>query len=61
MAAIKPLVVRQDYAGIAGQFIAMKRLWENKGLDGLLKRRDDEARLLRQSDRNYEASEIVHV
>lgn len=50
MAAIKDLVVQQDYEGISRQIRAMKRLWENKGLDGLLKRRKDEARLVRQTD-----------
>jgi GH24 family phage-related lysozyme (muramidase) len=31
---------------IAGQFRSMKRLWEGKGLDGLLARRDAEADLV---------------
>lgn len=61
MAAIKPLVAQQDYAGISQQIMAMKRLWENKGLDGLLKRREDEARLVIRSDRIYEDSEIVRI
>ncbi|MGD9332498.1 MAG: hypothetical protein PVJ53_14385 [Desulfobacterales bacterium] len=61
MAAIKALVAQQDYEAIAGQIRAMKRLWEGKGLPGLLKRRDDEARLVRQSDRDYEAEDIVRV
>ncbi len=61
MAAIKQLVVNRDYAGIAEQIKAMKRLWENRGLDGLLKRRDDEARLVRNADRDYEDDELVRV
>ena len=61
MAAIKPLVAQQDYEAIARQIRAMKRLWEGKGLPGLLKRRDDEARLVRQSDRDYDAEDIVRV
>ena len=61
MAAIKELVVQKDYEGISQQIRAMKRLWENKGLDGLLKRRDDEARLVRQTDVNLEETEIVRV
>jgi len=35
------------YNYIAGQIIGMKRLWVGKGLDGLLTRRDDEAKLIR--------------
>lgn len=61
MAAIKPLVASRDYAGIATQIQAMKRLWEGKGLDGLLKRRDDEARLVARSDRYYVEAEQVRV
>jgi GH24 family phage-related lysozyme (muramidase) len=61
MAEIKPLVEQQDYAGISLQIKTMKRLWEDKGLDGLLKRRDDEAKLISQSGRAYEASEIVRI
>lgn len=61
MAAIKPLVLQQDYDGIAQEMLSMKRLWQGKGLDGLLKRRDDEAALVSQSDRNYKKSELVRV
>ncbi|MFC1859603.1 hypothetical protein ACFL9U_16470 [Thermodesulfobacteriota bacterium] len=61
MAAIKDLVAQHDYAGISREIRSMKRLWEGKGLDGLLKRRDDEARLVSQSDRVYESSEIIRV
>lgn len=35
------------YDYIAGQIIAMKRLWVGKGLDGLLTRRDEEAKLVK--------------
>lgn len=34
------------YTYIASQIRAMKRLWVGKGLDGLLKRRDEEAKLV---------------
>lgn len=61
MAAIKDLVARQDYTGISQQIRAMKRLWENKGLEGLLKRRDDEARLVIQTDSALEESEVVRI
>lgn len=43
---IKSLVLAKDYNGIAKEVRAMKRLWINKGLDGLLKRRDEEADLI---------------
>jgi GH24 family phage-related lysozyme (muramidase) len=61
MAAIKNLVVQQDYTGISQQIRAMKRLWENRGLDGLLKRRDDEARLVSQTDNAFEESKVVRI
>lgn len=35
------------YNYIAGQIISMKRLWVGKGLDGLLTRRNDEAKLIK--------------
>lgn len=35
------------YDYIAGQIVAMKRLWVGKGLDGLLTRRDEEAKLVK--------------
>ncbi|HEY6140232.1 MAG TPA: hypothetical protein VI670_20960 [Thermoanaerobaculia bacterium] len=46
MRAIRDLVPKGDLQGIADQIRAMKRLWEGKGLDGLLKRRDAEADLV---------------
>jgi GH24 family phage-related lysozyme (muramidase) len=46
MRAIRDLVPKGDLQGIADQLRAMKRLWEGKGLDGLLKRRDAEADLV---------------
>jgi GH24 family phage-related lysozyme (muramidase) len=61
MAAIRDLVARKDHAGIAEQIRSMKRLWEDKGLDGLLKRRDDEAGLVRQADVLLDEREIVRV
>lgn len=61
MAAIRDLVAQKDYAGIAEQIRAMKRLWKGEKLDGLLKRRDDEARLVRQTDVSLDEREIVRV
>jgi hypothetical protein len=46
MRKIKELVPIKDYAGIAHKIRKMKRLWEGKDLDGLLKRRDAEADLV---------------
>ena len=61
MAAIQPLVLRQAYNDIAQQIINMKRLWQGRGLDGLLHRRDDEARLVMQAARSYQVDELVQV
>lgn len=61
MAAIKPLVKRKAYGEIAQQIINMKRLWQGQNLDGLLRRRDDEATLVRNSDRRYQANDLVRV
>jgi GH24 family phage-related lysozyme (muramidase) len=46
MRAIRDAVPNGDLQEIANQLRAMKRLWEGKGLDGLLKRRDAEADLV---------------
>jgi hypothetical protein len=36
------------YKYIADQIVSMKRLWTGKGLDGLLRRRDEEAAIIRK-------------
>jgi hypothetical protein len=46
MRAIKEAIQRGDLAAIPGHIRSMKRLWKNKGLDGLLRRRDAEAKLV---------------
>ena len=46
MRAVRDAVAKADLQEIANQIRAMKRLWVNKGLDGLLKRRDAEAELV---------------
>lgn len=61
MAAIKPLVTAQDYIGIAEQIRDMKVLWADKNLPGLLKRRDDEAKLIANSKKTYKDSDVVRV
>ena len=57
MAAIKPLVAAADLNGIAGEILAMRRLWPN--LRGLLKRREREAELVKGSRRSYKPEELV--
>jgi GH24 family phage-related lysozyme (muramidase) len=49
MKAIVDLVAKQDYEGIAEQIEKSKRLWEGRGLDGLVVRREAEADLIRES------------
>jgi GH24 family phage-related lysozyme (muramidase) len=46
MVKIKELIPKQNYQKIAQQFRDMKRIWIGKGLDGLLERRDAEAKLV---------------
>jgi GH24 family phage-related lysozyme (muramidase) len=46
MRVIRELVPKKDYKGIADELRSMKRIWEGKGLDGLLARRDAEAALV---------------
>ena len=46
MRAIRDAVVKGDLKEIAAQLRSMKRLWEGKGMGGLLKRRDAEADLV---------------
>lgn len=45
MRAIREHMADKDFAAIPDEFRRMKRLWEGKGLDGLLQRRDREADL----------------
>ena len=48
-----------DLEGMALLLESMKRLWEGRNLDGLLKRRDQEAELVRRARRHYAAEELV--
>ena len=52
MRAVRDAVAAGDLQEIANQIRAMKRLWEGKGLDGLLKRRDAEADLVESAIEN---------
>lgn len=49
MRDIRGHVAAGNVKAIPGQIRAMKRLWYGKGLDGLLRRRDAEARLVERS------------
>lgn len=48
MKNIKPLVINKDYKGIAEQIRSMKRLWVGKNMDGLLTRREKEAKMIEE-------------
>lgn len=43
MLNIRPLVLKKNYKGIASEIRKMKRLWRGKNLDGLIRRREEEA------------------
>ena len=47
MRTIRALIPEKNYTKIAIQFNDMKRIWEGKGLDGLLERREAEAALIK--------------
>jgi hypothetical protein len=61
MANIRGHVRNRDLEAIAAEIEAMKRLWVNARLDGLLRRRDREARLVRASARAYTPDELIYV
>jgi len=46
MRNIKDLIPKKNYKGIAIELRKMKRVWQGKGLDGLLERREAEAKLV---------------
>lgn len=46
MRNIKELVPQLNYQSIAYEIRSMKRIWEGKGLDGLIERREAEAKLV---------------
>lgn len=54
-------VRRKDIGAIDAEIVAMKQLWVGQGLSGLLRRRDDEAELVRNSNRSYAESELVYL
>jgi len=61
MKAIEALVRSQSLGGIAEQIRSMKRLWVDKDLPGLLKRREMEATLVENAERAYHEEELVYL
>lgn len=61
MLAIRGLIATKNYSEIANQIESMKRLWLNRGLDGLLKRRDIEAQMVRNTNNSFRAGDLVTV
>jgi hypothetical protein len=61
MKQIVSLVAAKNYGAIAAQIVKSKRLWKDKGLDGLLERRDNEAALVLNAQRTYSADELVTI
>ncbi len=61
MKALEALILAKDLAGIAEQLISMKRLWQDRGQDRLLRRREVEAELVRDSKHDYEPAELVRI
>ncbi|MES2478149.1 MAG: hypothetical protein V4561_03625 [Bacteroidota bacterium] len=59
MKNIIPLVASQNLAGIAKQIRNMKRLWEGKGLPGLLERREKEAKMVETATFNILSEDII--
>ena len=60
MHAIKDLVIKKDYNGIADQIYSMRRLW-GSGAEGLRTRRSMEADLVRHSVREYSQGELIKI
>jgi len=63
MRVIKTLIPSGDLEAIADQFSSMKRLWVEKGLPGLLKRRDKEAKIIKNArpDSSLPEGELILV
>lgn len=57
--AIAAAVARSELQAIATQIRSMKRLWAGKGLDGLLRRRDEEADLVANASTSSNTSRTV--
>ena len=59
MKDLEAAIAAGDLAAIAQLIRDMKRLWEGRGLDGLLKRRDAEADLVATADRTYGPEDYI--
>ncbi len=46
MRDLKTAIAKKDYKAMSDATLSMKRLWVGKGMDGLLKRRDAESKLI---------------
>lgn len=54
-------VKNKDYAKIAYEIDASKRLWEGKNLNGLITRRKEEAKMVKESLRQYTKEELIAI
>lgn len=61
MLAIRSLVKEQNYTAISQQVIKMKDLWLDKNLDGLLRRREEEAALVQNAGNNTFGDQLIRV
>lgn len=61
MRELRDHVRSRDYAAMERAFRSMKRLWAGRNLDGLLKRRDDEAEMIARAARSYDDGDVVVV
>lgn len=52
MRSLVPAVKDRDYDRMSDLFLAMRRIWQNEGMGGLLRRREGEAALCRQAERD---------
>lgn len=57
MANLKSQIANKDYKGMAASFRSMKRLWTN----GLVDRREREAKLIDGCERTYDNTEIIQL
>ena len=55
------LISKKDYKGIAQEVRNMKRIWVGKNLDGLITRREAEAKLIENSNRTYLDNELLSI
>ena len=61
MRQIRSLVPKSDLAGMAEQLRGMQRLWGKQELPGLHKRREQEASLVENAQRDYAWAELIYI